>query len=328
MRSFGVTEEGRRVHAIEIGGDALSATILTYGAVLNDVRLAGVDRPLTLGSPDLAAYEGPLESFGALMGPVVNRIRDGRAVIAGRDYSFERNFEGRHTLHSGRTGSHRQVWEVEAQGPSSVSLRLDLPDGLGGFPGIRWVRAIYAIENAALSLEIAAESDAPTLFSFANHSYWALDGVGFGGQTLTVPAGRYLEAGRDLMPTGAVTHVEGTPYDARHGLALTGDESQFLDLNYCFCEGDRALHEVARLAGPSGLTMTMESTAPGLQVYDCGTIDGAGFATHHGPSYGRYAGLALEAQRWPGATTHAHFPKIAHDAGERFHQLTRWRFAR
>ncbi|MEL7301861.1 MAG: aldose epimerase family protein [Pseudomonadota bacterium] len=327
MPVFGVTTDRRQVEAVTIRSDALEATILTYGAVLNDVRLAGLDRPLTLGSPDLAAYEGPLESFGSVMGPVVNRIRGAQAIIAGRSHAFETNFEGKHTLHSGRTGSHRQVWDIEAQSGSSVSLILRLEDGVGGFPGHRWVRAIYTVEGASLSLEITAESDRPTLFSFANHSYWALDGLGFKGHNLRIPAGRYLVAGDDLLPTGTLNHVDGTPYDARAGLELAGDASQFFDLNYCYCEGDRALHEVAQLSGTSGVSMTMETTAPGLQVYDCGTIDGAGFATHHGAAYGRYSGLALEAQRWPGATTHAHFPKIAYRPGERFHQLTRWSFA-
>ncbi|MEM1237747.1 MAG: aldose epimerase family protein [Pseudomonadota bacterium] len=327
MSVFGTTANGHEVQAIDIATDQLSVRVLTFGAVLNDVRLKGVDYPLTLGSPDIAAYEGPLGSFGSLMGPYVNRIRDAKATIDGREYQFEKNFQGQHTLHSGADGTHCQVWEIEAQSATSVTLTLRLPDGLGGFPGNRWFRAIYRVSGSTLSLEVAAETDAPTLISLANHSYWALDPTpGFAGHTLTIPAGRYLEPDEDLMPTGRMLPVEGGAYDARAGLSLTGNADQFFDLNYCFCEGDRALHDVARLRGTSGVEMTMETTAPGLQVYDCGTIDGAGFASHHGREYGHYSGVALEAQRWPGATSHASFPRVEFGPGERFHQLTRWSF--
>ena len=328
MRLFGQTAGGRDVHAIDIQTDQLKATVLTYGAILNDLRLNGMDYSLTLGSPDIAAYEGPLASFGSLIGPVANRIRDAKAMIAGREYAFEANFQGKHTLHSGADGTHCQVWEVEDQSSTSVTLTLRLPDGLSGFPGNRWCRAIYRVEGASLSLEVTAETDAPTLLSFANHSYWALDPTpGFADHVLTIPAGRYLKSSADLMPTGELTHVAGSAYDARKGLTLAGDDSQFFDLNYCFCEGDRAMQEVARLRGKSGVELRMDTTAPGLQVYDCGTIDGTGFATHHGREYGHYAGVALEAQRWPGATSHPAFPRIEFGPGERYHQLTRWSFS-
>lgn len=327
MTPFGTTSDGRAVHAIDIASEALSARILTYGAILNDVRLVGFTAPLTLGSPDLAAYEGPMASFGSLMGPVVNRIRNARAVIAGREFHFDKNFEGAHTLHAGSTGSHQQVWEVANQSGTSVTLGLDLPDGLGGFPGQRHVVVVYSVSGAGLTMDVTAQTDAPTLFSFANHSYWALDGQPrFAGHRLTIPADTYLEAGADLMPTGAEIAVSGTSYDARAGLELTGDDRQFFDQNYCLARTDQPIRPVAELLGTSGIKMQMESTAPGLQVYDCGTIDAAGFETHHGLAYRRYSGLALEAQLWPGAVQHAGFPSILHDASHPFRQTTRWSF--
>ncbi|MEM9350253.1 MAG: aldose epimerase family protein [Pseudomonadota bacterium] len=327
IEHFGRTKAGDDVHAIDISSSDLAVRILTYGAILNDVRLTGVDYPLTLGSPDIAAYQGPLSSFGALMGPVVNRMRDAKAMIGGSEYTFEKNQDGKHTRHSGRDASHKKVWEVTEQSDTSVTLKLSMPDGEAGFPGNRWVRAIYTVSGASLTMEVTAESDATTLFSYANHSYWALDPTpGYAGHVLTIPAGRYTEPDEELMPTGRVLHVEGSPYDARRGLTLAGNESQFFDLNYCFVEGDRTLTEVARLRGKSGVEMVMESTAPGLQAFDCATIEAPDFATNHNRPYGRYAGFALEAQRWPGATSHANFPKIEYGPGERFHQITRWSF--
>ena len=56
--TFGQVADGRHVQKITLRSEQLTVTILTLGAVINDVRLTGVPWPLTLGSPDVAGYEG------------------------------------------------------------------------------------------------------------------------------------------------------------------------------------------------------------------------------------------------------------------------------
>ena len=84
FHDFGISQNGEIVHRIVLRSSLLDVSVLTWGAVLQDVRLKSVDHPLTLGSPELRAYEGRMGSFGALMGPVVNRIRDASAPIDGK----------------------------------------------------------------------------------------------------------------------------------------------------------------------------------------------------------------------------------------------------
>lgn len=327
-RPFGTTHNGQSVAAIDIRSPQLSARILTLGAILSDVRLAGLDRPLTLGSPDLAAYEGPLVSFGSIMGPVVNRIKGAQAQIAGRLHRFEATTKSGATLHSGATGIQSQVWTVAEVTSDAVTLTLCLPDGLGGFPGQREITATYRVSGATLTLQINATSDAATLWNIANHAYWALDDcVGFGGHQLQVLANSYLQAGEDLLPTGVLAPLAGSDVDLRKPLSLSGDAQQFFDFNFCTSTARVPLRDVAVLRSASGLTMTMASTECGLQVYDGGTIDGAGFATHHGPAYAPYDGIALEAQSWPGATDNPAFPSIEYAPGQPYAQTTSWRFS-
>ncbi|MEQ3755180.1 MAG: galactose mutarotase, partial [Planktomarina sp.] len=90
IASFGQTADGREVQKISLRSEQLTVTILTLGAVINDVRLTGVAWPLTLGSPDVAGYEGKLSSFGSFMGPVINRIKGCTAEIDGQRYTFEK----------------------------------------------------------------------------------------------------------------------------------------------------------------------------------------------------------------------------------------------
>jgi len=325
--AFDETSDGRSVRAIDIGSDALSVRILSFGAVLNDVRLTALGHPLTLGSPKVAPYEGAFKSFGSLMGPVVNRIRDAKATIGGKVFEFETNNLGRHTQHSGSTGTHLQNWDVVSFDDASVNLALNLPDGLGGFPGNRRVMVTYSVEGTSLTMKVRCTTDAPTIINFANHSYWNLDGSeNYGGHTLQVHANSYLPPDDVLMPTGQIAPVEGTPFDFREAGTLAGDDSQFFDLNYCFSDADQPLRDLAVLTGSSGVKMTMASTAPGLQAYDAGTMKDQDHPTHIGTPYKPYAGFALEAQRWPGATVHNHFPSIEYGPDTPFEQTTRWTF--
>jgi aldose 1-epimerase len=325
---FGVTPGGEIVEKITLTSDVLSVSILTWGAVVQDVRLAGVAYPLTLGSDDLAAYAGPMKTFGAVMGPVANRIRNARAPIAGVLHRFEANLEGTHTKHGGSHGPHLQVWRIIETSPNHAVLELALPDGLSGFPGNRVIRAEYRVQDAALDLVLVARSDAPTLMNLANHSYWNLDGsLDAGGHRVQIFADRYTENGPDLIATGRVLPVEGTIYDFREPARLGASPARLYDLNYALAEARRPLTPAARITGEAGITMTLSTTEPGLQLFDFGSFDTAPFKGHHGTPYPRYSGIALEAQGWPDAANHPGWPSIEIGPDAPYHQHTQWAFS-
>lgn len=329
VEHFGTTAAGQAVDVITIGNGQVTAKILTLGAIIHDVRLAGVDYSLTLGSPEVEPYEGKFGSFGSFMGPVINRIKDCQAIIDGKTFQFEKHHSGNLTQHSGSTGMQKQIWKIDSHSDAQVTLTLDLADGLGGFPGNRKISAHYAIVANALRLTATATTDAPTLMNPANHSYWNMDGTpGFKGHTLTIHADRFTEPNEALMPTGNLLPVEGSAYDFREGMVLAGDKSQFFDLNLVVSNTPTDLRPVAVLKGTRGVSMEMSTTECGLQVYDCGTISRPEYPTIHDRSYTFYEGVALEAQSWPGATVHDHFPSIVLRPDEEYRQVTQWAFAK
>ena len=83
MMQFGQTQDGKAVHKITLSDGDLTVCLLTWGAVVQDVRLAGVAHSLTLGSDDLADYEGNMRYYGALFGPIANRISAARIRLDG-----------------------------------------------------------------------------------------------------------------------------------------------------------------------------------------------------------------------------------------------------
>lgn len=321
MILFGTTGDGQPVHAITLTNEDLSATILTYGAILQDVRLAGVPYSLTLGSDTLSDYEDVMAFHGSLVGPVANRISGAETSIAGQTFTFEKNLNQRHTLHSGSGGTQAKVWQVEECSPKMLILSVILPNGEAGFPGARHVTAHFSIDDTnGLILSVTTKTDAPSILNFTNHSYWNLDGSpSFSGHKINVAADRYLPSTDEFLPTGEIVPVAGTAFDFNRAKALQPGNPP-LDNTFCVANERRALTEVTALEGQSGIRMTVATTEAGLHLFDARSAQ-----RPNGPFY---EGIAIEAQNWPDASNHAHFPSLDVTPDAPVTQTTRWRFSR
>jgi aldose 1-epimerase len=318
LDDFGTCDDGRGVQAITLAAGALRVRVLTLGAILQSVRHAVVAHDLTLGSDRLADYLGDMRFHGSIVGPVANRISGGVAVIAGTRHQFPTTGHPPVTLHGGAAGTHAKVWTLDHEGDASATLSITLPAGEGGFPGTRRITARFDVATpATLRLTLTATTDAPTLMNLANHSYWNLDGTpDWSGHHLRIMADRVLAHHPDGRVRGSVLPVGGTPHDLRRGHRLRPDAPP-LDHNYCLSDARRALTDAAVLTGRSGVSLTIATTEPGLQVYD-------GRAARR-PGRGPCEGLAFEAQFWPDAPANPHFPHIVLHPGDNWQQITEWR---
>ncbi len=318
---FGQTETGEAVQIITLQAGDLTARILTLGATLQSVRLSGVAYDLTHGSDRISDYLGQMQYHGSLIGPVVNRLSHAAAPIDGKVHQFEVNYNGRHTLHSGTAGTQGKVWAILAHDPQSCTLGLTLAAGEGGFPGTRQIAVTFAIAApASLTMTLQVSTDAPTLINFANHSYWNLDGSpSWAGHQLQIAAEAVLPCDADFKPTGEIRPVAGTSMDFRQPRAISPGAPE---LDNCFVlSADRmALRDVLWLTGTSGVTMTVATTEPGVQVYD-----GRGAQR---PGRQPFEGIAVECQGWPDAPNHPAFPQITVRPGTPVSQVTQWRFSR
>lgn len=318
---FGKMPDQRVVERLTLAAGDLAVSVLTLGAILQDVRLAGVPYGLTLGSDLLADYLGPMAWFGSIVGPVANRIAGARAVIGGRESRFEANQAGRHALHSGAASTCFKLWEVVGQGADFVLLGVTLPDGEGGFPGNRRVTARYTVSApATLTLDITTMTDAATIVNLTSHAYWNLDGTEtWAGHALRIAADGVVAVDDELIPTGVVDPVAGTGLDLRAGPVIHPG-APVMDTNFCVGMARGVLRDVLWLRGRSGVAMTLATTEPGVQIYDGAAVSR--------PGRGAYEGLAIEAQGWPDAPSQPSFPTIGLAAGESVAQVTRWSFSR
>ncbi len=331
---FGRLLDGAAVEEVTIAAGDLSARIITLGAIVRDVRLAGVAHPLVLGFDDLEGYLHHSPYFGAVVGRCANRIGHGRFTLDGKPYRLVVNERDHTQLHGGPDGFGRRNWRIVAHDGASVTLALTSPDGDQGYPGKLEATCRYTIEApSTLRFDAEATSDAPTIANLAQHSYFNLDdSADILDHRVAIDADAYTPTDEYLVPTGEIRPVDGTGYDLRTlaPIRLTQDGKRFAyDINYVVARTKAAepRHHARLEADKSGVALDVWSTEPGVQFYD-GAYVNVAVPGLGGRRYGTNAGCCFEPQLFPDAPNHPEFPSAVLRPGETYRQTTRFAFSR
>ena len=333
---FGATSDGRTVELWTLRAGDCAAQVLTYGGILRSwtVPAPGGVRDIVLGCETLADYERQDKYLGALVGRVANRIGGAAFELNGNRYPLAAN-NGPNCLHGGVRVFNQAVWRARAENGALVLTHVS-PDGDEGFPGTLTAEATCSLtEDGALTLDYRAESDADTLCSLTNHSYFNLLGHSAGsleGQSIQIFADALTEADGNSTPTGRLLPVAGTPFDLRRprditaGLAMPHPQLELAggyDHNFVLHhQPGRPLALAARAQG-GGLCLDCLTTQPGLQFYTANFLDGT--PGKGGAAYGPRSAFCLEAQGWPDAVHHPDFPTAVLPAGEVYRHTTVYR---
>ncbi len=310
---FGTGRDGQTVTFCDLHAGGARARILSWGATLQDYRIADVDHGLVLGGDSVDAYLGPMLYFGAIVGPVANRIAGGQMQIGGQTFDLDKNEAGRTTLHGGCAGYSGRNWTFRSVSDAACQLVLQHPNGLGGFPGPIVATTTYRLDaSGALEIEITGQSDADTYFSPAFHGYWNLsEQADLSDHLLTVPAESYLPVDQDQIPLGDAASVSGTGFDYRKPRSI----GAVLDHNFCISPPHNVMRPVCWLSA-SGLVLEVQADQPGVQIYNGADIDTGQMMGHGSKPYGRYAGLAIEPQFWPDTPNQRGYPSSLLRAGQ------------
>ncbi|MBL0372634.1 galactose mutarotase [Rhizobium sp. KVB221] len=330
---FGTGSNGETVRRVVLTGGGLTAHVLTWGAIIQDLRLEGHDAPLVLGFDAMSDYLAHSPYFGATPGRNSNRIADGRFAIDGTTYKLECNEKGVTHLHGGSDGIARQNWDIVELGESHVVLRIVDRDGRAGYPGNCTITCTYSLgKSGVLSVVYESTTDKPTIANVCQHSYFILDDTGDTSRhEMQIAADRYLPTDARQIPAGGPRAVDGTPFDFRQmkSVVQQQDGEQVLyDHNFCLSDQRVVKREVAHVhSTASGVNLQVATTEPGLQYYAAFKLDvpvpGLG-----GRTYGPFAGLCLETQIWPDAINQSGFPDAVLRPGEVLRQETDYIFSK
>jgi aldose 1-epimerase len=344
---YGTTQGGQTVEIFTmINEHGLRVRFLSLGGVITEIdvpdRTGRLD-DIVLGLNNLREYETLPGHFGAITGRYANRIGGAQFTLSGQTYHLIAN-NGPNTLHGGPNALDRQVWTVTPLTvPDGVAATLSYvsPDGDQNFPGTLTTRVTYTLTNDdVLQIAYVASTDKDTVVNFTNHSYFNLAGNGSGSvadQLLLVNADRYTPVAPDLIPTGEIAPVEGTPLDFRQmmpiGARLHSAFQQMVyahgyDHNFLLNKGPGdSVTFAARGYDPhTGRVIDCFTTEPAVQVYTSNGMNGSVVGSS-GTTYRQTEGFTLETQHFPDSPNKPDFPTTELQPGQVFRSTTIFRFA-
>ncbi|KAJ7682647.1 galactose mutarotase-like protein [Mycena polygramma] len=262
------------------------ANFMPFGATATNFWVKdkhGKFRDILLGYDNHTLYQSQADGhpyFGPIVGRYANRIRNGTFTIPiskdasgpGKKFQIvENENNGTDTLHGGLVGYDQREWSVVKQTSNSVTFSLVDPDGDQGFPG-----------------RMHATSDKETPIMLSGHHYWNLEAYqetqDLVGHIAQFEASRFIATNGQLIPTGQLTSVEGTPLDFRKAKSIGNSINATAEAQYCGtgCVGfDNAwVYDNNDCQKPvfsiwsvnSGIKLDVTTDQLALQIYSCNGI--------------------------------------------------------
>ena len=316
-----------------------SASFLNYGATWQSMFVPNRKGQLVdvvLGYDTIEDYQKNFMFLGATIGRVANRIANARFTLGGVEYKLAAN-NGSSCLHGGLVGFDKRIWQAQIDG-DSVFFSLTSPDGEEGFPGALSAVVIYTLdEENALSIQYLINSNQDTIQNMTNHAYFNLAGQGqrdILGHLLQIDADKCTRIDQNVVPTGEIVPVFGTPLDFTkpkpigRDIKAKGEQVELLggyDHNFVVKHRSGGVEKIATVVEPAGgVAMDVYTDQPGIQLFT--PPDFSYMAGKGGVQYGVNPAFCLETQHFADAMNHPNFPSIVLQAGEVFSSETIYRF--
>jgi aldose 1-epimerase len=322
----------------------LEAVFTNYGQRLVSLMVPdrqGKFEDIVLGYDSLAPYtRGRGGFFGATVGRYGNRIADASFHIDGASYRLAKN-NGDNHIHGGEKGFDAVAWKVDSLAANYIRFHRISPDLEEGYPGNLEVWISYLLNDSnELIMEYTATTDKKTHVNLTNHSYFNLKGAGegtVGSHRIQINADAYTPVDAELIPTGEIRPVTGTPFDFRKAKTIDRDiDDEDEQLRYgSGYDHNFVLNKSGSTKGPatfaiqvtepeSGRIMEVYTTEPGVQLYGGNFLGGQ--KGKNGKSYGARSAFCLETQHFPNSPNESSFPSTLLEPGRIYETTTVFAF--
>jgi aldose 1-epimerase len=336
-RLFGRLPDGRHVDLFSLTANDLIVEVTNYGGIIKSIVVPdshGARGDIVHGFENLDGYLRGHPYFGSVVGRYANRIAGGRFRLDGVEYRLAQN-DGENHLNGGVQGFDKVLWSAETS-DSSLILSYVSRDGEEGYPGNLAVKVTYIVTHRGeLVIQYEASTEKPTVVNLTNHTYFNL---ACGGDVLdhhvTLHASYFTPVRKDLIPTGEIASVEGTPMDFRNptriGERINSSYEQIVngrgyDCNWVVDGEIGKLKLAAEVHDPSsGRELEVSTTQPGVQFYTGNFLNGS--LHGKGRVYGSRSGLCLETQHYPDSPNQPIFPSTVLRPGGIYREKTIFRF--
>ena len=345
---YGSLADGREVYRYTLTNkNGLKIKVLNYGGVVTELwtpdRRGGFT-DIIGGYDTLESYVGADGYQGALIGRVGNRIDQAKFTLEGKDYELYHTEDNGNLLHGGNIGFNQKIFEVtELDGDEpALVLHTVSEDGDEGFPGNLDLTVTYTLtKENGWKINYHATTDKTTIVNLTHHAYFNLRGYAAGHVypiKLQLDADTYLPINENLIPTGELRSVEGTPFDFREpkeiGKDINADDKDLIIAGgYDHClnfKGGATETPVKRGEAYdelTGRTMAIYTNSPCVQFYSGNFIKNAAYPFKGGYVQTPQILFCLETQFMPDSINKPHFTNCVLKPGEVYDYTTEYRFS-
>ena len=345
---YGSLADGREVYRYTLTNkNGLKIKVLNYGGVVTELwtpdRRGGFT-DIIGGYDTLESYVGADGYQGALIGRVGNRIDQAKFTLEGKDYELYHTEDNGNLLHGGNIGFNQKIFEVtELDGDEpALALHTISEDGDEGFPGNLDLTVTYTLtKENGWKINYHATTDKTTIVNLTHHAYFNLRGYAAGHVypiKLQLDADTYLPINENLIPTGELRSVEGTPFDFRVAKEIGKDINAYDKdliiaggydhcLNFKGGETETPVKRGEAYDELTGRTMEIYTNSPCVQFYSGNFIKNAAYPFKGGYVQTPQILFCLETQFMPDSINKPHFTNCILKPGEIYDYTTEYRFS-
>ncbi len=342
---FGEMPDGRKVDIYTLtNANGASMQVLSLGGIVYSLNIPDKDGKMENVSANLQTVDDYLTkspNFGTLVGRYGNRIAKGKYPIDGVEHSHGDHVQDNgNLLHGGKNGFHKSIWAIEElKGDDFVGLTLKLTsdEAHQGFPGTVNCVVTYKFNNKnEWEVDYTATTDKATPVNLTQHIYFNLSAFHdptILKEVMMINADKFIPVNDQLIPTGEIATVEGTPMDFRTPTAI-GDRIEQVGAkptgyDHCWVlnkgETPDGMTLCAKVVDPTtGRTMEVLTTEPGVQFYTGNFLNGD--MSSGNVTYVKNAAYCLETQHYPDSPNQPEFPNTILKPGETYHTTTVFKF--
>jgi len=155
----------------------IEVELLNYGAAIYGIKTRdyqGKMEDIVLKYKNLDDYINNNIYLNATIGPISGRIRDGIVKVLDKEYHFDLNSDGLHTLHSGKYAVTYKYFDYEITEDEDYTEVVFLYET--SEPVNYLLRVFYRVYDNMIRNDYEVETDKVFVFNLTNHAYFNLSG--------------------------------------------------------------------------------------------------------------------------------------------------------
>ena len=329
-KHFGKLPNGKEVFCYTLSTESgMELDVINYGASFVSLKIPlenGNKVDVVLGFESLSNYINSFSLpsapyFGKLVGRFAGRINQAQFTLNDKVISLTKNHNP-HQIHGGLEGFSKAFWEVTVADSNSITLEYCSKNGEENFPGEVRTQITYSLtEERELKVLMHAKSDQDTIINLTQHSYFNLDGHSdtLVNQELLVNATETLETTSENIPTGKFINLNG------HGYDFSTPKKCPTSIDNTFVLSKENAIATTLFSKKNNLKMSVITNQPAVHIY----VGGNCFNQITGKENANYLSLScicFEAQNFPDAPNHKHFPSAVLKKGDTYIHNTTFKF--